>query len=368
MDGDKRARSGSLIKEYDSLRSTYEQFGKTTADLIKRLLSANGVSVHTISYRVKDRKSLQKKIVAKSKYNELSDITDVAGVRVITNYSGDVDNVARVIEKEFKVDKENTIDKRNIDEPSRFGYLSLHYVISLKDSRSKLQEYAAFEGLKLEVQVRSLLQHTWAEIEHDIGYKSSVEVPKPVKRQFARLAGLLELADKEFEAIRKDIAIYAREVDKKIRRSAPDIEIDAVSYAKYVTTNELSLSADRDVCEKTGCVLVDGSAYSSNIPALSSVGLVNIRQLNDLLYKSKDDVVRMGMMMMSVPDLGDLEEDNVSAVCSRSKGVASFLLCHVLAARQGADFAIEYAKLHGWDDGLGGPEFVDLLVNFYSGQ
>lgn len=367
MDADKRARNGSLIKEYDSLRPTYEQFGKTAADLIRRLLSANRVSVHTISYRIKDRKSLQKKIVTKSKYNQLSDITDVVGVRVITNYSGDVDDVARVIEREFKVDKENTIDKRNIEEPSRFGYLSLHYVISLKESRSKLQEYAAFEGLKLEVQVRSLLQHTWAEIEHDIGYKSSVEVPKPVKRQFARLAGLLELADKEFEGIRKDIATYAREVDKKIRRSAPNIEIDAVSYTKYVTTNEFSLSVDRDVCEKIGCVLIDGSSYSSNIPALSSVSIVNIRQLNDLLYKLKDDVVRMGLMMLSVPDLSDFEEDNVSTVDSRAKGVASFYLCHVLAAKQGADFAVEYAKLHGWDEDIGGAEFVDLLVNFYSG-
>lgn len=368
MDGDKRTRNGALIREYDSLRSTYEQFGKTTADLIRRLLSANGLSVHTISYRVKDRKSLQKKIVSKSKYNELCDITDVAGVRVITNYAGDVDDVAKVIEKEFKIDKENSIDKRNIEEPNRFGYLSLHYVISLKDSRSKLQEYAVFDGMKLEVQVRSLLQHTWAEIEHDIGYKSSVEVPKPVKRQFARLAGLLELADKEFETIRKDIAAYARDVDKKIRRSAPDIEIDAVSYSKYVTTNELSLSLDREVCEKIGCVLVDGSSYSNNIPALSSVNIVNIRQLNDLLYRLKDDVIRMGVMMMSVPDLSDLEEGVQDAVDSRPKGVASFYLCHVLAAKQGADFAFEYAKLHGWDDGLGGAEFVDLLANFYPAQ
>ena len=64
--------------------------------------------------------------------------------------------------------------------------------------RMVLRENKAFEGLKCEIQIRSVLQHAWAEIEHDLGYKSELTIPKEVRRSFSRLAGLLELGDKEF--------------------------------------------------------------------------------------------------------------------------------------------------------------------------
>jgi hypothetical protein len=62
-----------------------------------------------------------------------------------------------------------------------------------------LVEYSTHTGVQFEVQIRSTLQHAWAEIEHDRGYKSEVEVARAVRRRFSRLAGLLELADYEFD-------------------------------------------------------------------------------------------------------------------------------------------------------------------------
>jgi hypothetical protein len=86
----------------------------------------------------------------------------------------------------------------------KFGYQSKHLLVTLGEDRSKLVENAAFKQLVCEVQVRTLLQHAWAEMEHDIQYKSDKEIPLDLKKRFSALAGLLELADREFQSIQKD--------------------------------------------------------------------------------------------------------------------------------------------------------------------
>jgi hypothetical protein len=64
-----------------------------------------------------------------------------------------------------------------------------------------LPEYAPFAQTVTEIQVRTILQHAWAEIEHDIQYKSASVIPTELRRRFMALAGMLEIADREFQSI-----------------------------------------------------------------------------------------------------------------------------------------------------------------------
>ena len=86
----------------------------------------------------------------------------------------------------------------------RFGYQSEHYLVRLSNKRTALPEYNPHLGLVAEVQVRTILQHAWAEIEHDIQYKSSITIPNTIRRRFMALAGVLEIADREFQAIQDE--------------------------------------------------------------------------------------------------------------------------------------------------------------------
>ena len=162
----------SILKEYDNKREILENLDKSLETLINSLLKQKGIKAHQIQTRVKNRDSLEKKILAKQKYEFLDDITDIVGIRIITYFEDEVDKVAKVVEEEFDIDRENSVDKREID-TDRFGYRSLYYVASLKKSRTILSEYSDFETFKFEFQIRSILQHSWAEIEHDLGYSQS---------------------------------------------------------------------------------------------------------------------------------------------------------------------------------------------------
>lgn len=83
-------------------------------------------------------------------------------MRIITYFSEDVDKIASIIQSEFEVDEHNSVDKRIKLDPVRFGYLSLHYVVKLNSTRVRLSEYIIFKDLKVEIQIRSILQHAWA--------------------------------------------------------------------------------------------------------------------------------------------------------------------------------------------------------------
>lgn len=211
-------KKNSIIEEYKANREVYIRLGESMNSLIDMLLHTSGIQIHTIQSRVKEEDSLADKIQLKNKYQKLSDITDIIGLRIITYYSSDTDRVEGVIKNEFKVDEKNTIDKRKRDDPERFGYMSLHYVVSLNEKRSNLIEYNQFKDIKFEIQIRTILQHTWAEIEHDLGYKSKNSVPLHIRRKFASLSGTLELVDGAFIDIKKALIEYDEEVKNQVKQ------------------------------------------------------------------------------------------------------------------------------------------------------
>src|SRR6266568_4992514 len=167
-----------LLAAYDERRALYAAFAATIRDLFAQLLEGAGVKVHGIYERTKERESFIKKISREGgTYVSLEEVTDIVGLRVITFFSDDVDKVASIVRKEFVVDSKNSVDKRVLLDPDRFGYLSLHFIVQLHPTRAALAEYRRYSSLRAEIQIRSVLQHAWAEIEHDLGYKAKIEVP-----------------------------------------------------------------------------------------------------------------------------------------------------------------------------------------------
>ena len=101
-------------------------------------------------------------------------------------------------------------------EIDRFGYMSLHYVCRVPESVYHDPATPGLNQIQFELQMRSTLQHVWANMYHDIGYKSEVEIPAEYHRNMNRLAGMLELADEQFSRIRREINEYRRNVQSLV--------------------------------------------------------------------------------------------------------------------------------------------------------
>jgi len=347
-----------MLEKYDRDRRLYEDLAASMRSLIGVLTPSSGVSPHSISSRVKERASIAKKIEQKDKYNSLDQITDIVGIRIITHYSDEVDRIAELIETEFNVDFDNSVDKRSILDPDRFGYISLHYVVNIKTERSKLLEYKHFSGVKFEIQIRSILQHTWAEIEHDIGYKAKIEVPKPIRRKFSRLAGLLELADDQFVQIRDDLKGYERAIRKNIRKKPENIGIDAVTIFEYANKSQKLKELDEKVAQLTSFQLrpLDKGDAGRHVKYLQYFGIESISELEQELIENEDSILRRAT------DIGKSNRKQKTA----SQGISIFYLHQVLAAKRlDKEEILPFLNKMSLSGKSEREEFANYLSNFF---
>ncbi len=212
---DEAARDARI--KYESERGLYEAFSAKLADVINDCLEEKKITVHSVTHRAKEAESFEKKASQPSpenpafpKYsNPMGDITDKAGVRIIVYFLSTLKVVSKILDEQFEVIERQT---KVSSEPDRLGYQSDHYLVKYLDARTAFPEYKRYAGLTAEIQVRTILQHAWAEIEHDVQYKAVTALPSQVRRRFASLAGLIEIADREFQAI--------EEADRELREQA----------------------------------------------------------------------------------------------------------------------------------------------------
>ena len=214
-----------ILDEYREAQPMLERMKEEVLALLRDALDRNGIIVTAVEARIKTEESLSGKLALKgAKYASMEDITDILGARIVTFYTDDVDRIAAMAEQLFEIDWDNSVDKRKLHQLDSFGYNSLHYIC-------KLPGYP----LRFELQLRTTLQHAWAAINHDIGYKTGVEIPREYMRRMNRLAGILEMVDDEFSRIRAEITDYRRRVQQLVRKGQlDDVLLDGDTFRSYL--------------------------------------------------------------------------------------------------------------------------------------
>jgi ppGpp synthetase/RelA/SpoT-type nucleotidyltranferase len=182
--------------------------GAEAVELVTTVLDEAGINYLSVSGRTKSIASFAEKATravdgVRLYTDPLREIGDQLGVRVITYVRDDVDAVADLLGDQVVVNDDRDLGRETASE-GRFGYASRHLQISLDAARESQPAYAHLRGRNVQVQIRTVLQHAWAEFEHDIRYKGTVpaEHAHDFDRRFTLAAGLLELADHEFATIR----------------------------------------------------------------------------------------------------------------------------------------------------------------------
>ncbi len=203
----------SLLNEFEKKYHLYEEFCAAIYKLLGNLLKQKNYK-HQIFYRVKSMARLKEKIIRKEKegkiYKKLSNIEDLAGIRVIFPLESDKKRFVKDIKKEIK--SPIRLEKHE----KLVGYRAEHLIAKLDAERLKLSEYKKFKNLKCEIQLTSVLNHAWAEIEHDWLYKDiyGLKSRKPekydiIKRKMEYIfTNYVKETGMAFEQIAKQIRQY----------------------------------------------------------------------------------------------------------------------------------------------------------------
>ena len=293
----------AILEQYHSLLPVYAKMGEVIPQKLKDFFAEAGIIVAAVEHRVKTEDSLTGKVLRKGgKYRDIFDITDLVGLRVITFYIDDVDKVASVLERLFDIDWENSVDKRKAHEIDSFGYLSLHYICRIPESTYHDPEHPEINKIRFEVQMRTVLQHAWANMNHDTGYKSGVEIPKVYLRNLSRLAGMLELVDDEFSRIRREISDYRRQVQSLVASGNLDeVPLDGDSFRSYLSIHPFARLTRRIASLNQAEIQeVDLSRF---LPLLKWLGLKTLGEVSNLIKDYSEAAYQIACFQIGLTDI-----------------------------------------------------------------
>ena len=320
-----------LLDEYRERLDELQHLSDQVSDILRDNLRNKGIELNAIESRVKTEQSLAGKLERKGdKYHQLSDITDLVGVRVVTFYTDDVDKVAAIVQHLFDVDWSNSVDKRKVHQLNSFGYNSLHYICRLKEG-----------SLPFEIQMRTALQHVWSAIEHDIGYKGFVKLPPEYRRQFSRLAGMLELADNEFSRLRTTMSDYRRQLSSLVESGHLDeVPLTVESFRSFLEVNPLDRLNQRIAAVNQAELFP--APLMPFLRVLETFGLETIGDVQQFIDENSEDAYHLAIAQLAVTDLDILSE---------TVGLQNLCLVRILKNGGGlAGLKAFYDKMNGEQD------------------
>lgn len=311
MSADSEQLLSSAEQHYDARIGVYASFTNSLERLLEDALDREGVTYDAVTSRVKTRDSFLAKVVRprsrasqELKYQSPEDVQDLAGLRVTTYLLKDVAQIQRVIEAEFATTGPVV---RQQDDETVPGYQSVHYLVGLSPAREGLPENRNFNGLQAELQLRTVLQHAWAQAQHGILYKGEAEVPGGIRRRLVALAGLLELADNEFRAVSAELERLRELRSEETEASIADTLINRFSLGSLLgreigsvddASHDVWLDEFRTVLHELGVTqttVLEGivAGQRHHLPRLRE--LLTIDELEPTPVELLDGLLRLGL-------------------------------------------------------------------------
>lgn len=333
-----------LMEQYHERLAVYQRLAQVSTESLLQALKKQHVTVIALEHRVKSESSLAGKLELKgAKYHTLDDVTDIIGMRIVTFYSEDVDKVAAIVNETFQVDWSNSVDKRKVHRLDSFGYNSLHYICMLPKSVVDDPDMPLLNDLRFEIQMRTALQHVWSTLDHDTSYKGGgVSVPREYKRQFNRLAGMLELIDDEFSRLRNVLTDYRRQMLALEASGQLDkVDLNNDTFRRYLQAQPFARLNQRIAAiNQAELYPVPMMPY---LRVLQKLGFETLGEVNRLIEEYSDDAYRLAVTQLGATDL-DILSENI--------GLQN--LCFVYVMKRGggpAELCQIYDWLNGYDSG-----------------
>ncbi|MBQ7970194.1 MAG: GTP pyrophosphokinase family protein [Treponema sp.] len=197
--------------QFQQIMMIYESAVKQIETKLEILNKENKVRrqrnpIETVKSRIKSpdsiAKKLEKKNIPVTFDSMMTNLSDIAGVRVICPYISDIYTVKEMLIKQPDI----TLVAENdyIENPKESGYRSLHLVVEVPVYLSKTAH-----NVRVEIQLRTIAMDFWASLEHELRYKTTTKVPDSVRRELFRAAETIAMTDRQME----EIAIELQQLD-----------------------------------------------------------------------------------------------------------------------------------------------------------
>ncbi|MCD6051059.1 MAG: hypothetical protein K0Q55_2462 [Verrucomicrobia bacterium] len=271
------ARRTKFEKWYSQNEALFSSLAQAVRHILEESLKQHGIAYVSVSGRSKTLGSALQKAKAKNYRMPKSEMTDLAGIRVITYTETDAKKAASVLENIFSIDRKRSVDKSLILDVNRVGYRSMHFICGFDDSRLMLIEFQQFKDLQFEIQIRTALQHAWAEIEHSRNYKLTGVLPTGLQRDLNLIAGLLEVADKQLAQLADGIDAYRKDLKRRVSKGDLHFELTTDAITLFVK----QMGATHQLHKIILCRNID--SYPVLIDECARFGLKQIEQLNALV-------------------------------------------------------------------------------------
>lgn len=212
------------VRRFGALRPNYKAMAERLNEVLREE-TRDQWPLAIVQARAKATDSFAKKIKVRAKYTDpLNQMNDLVGGRIILHSEGDIAGVSDRIRRRFVIDE---LDSQDVVErlgTSEFGYRSVHFTVSFREGDAPATAKDV-PNAKMELQVRTFLQHAWADVVHDTLYKAKVRVPARWHREAARIGALLESAQRALDALASGVAEY--ETSYLMRKPADELREQA---------------------------------------------------------------------------------------------------------------------------------------------
>ncbi len=239
--------SNTFLSEYQVLIPRYQRVVDEVKFALNDALERSELTV-SLTGRVKSTASFLEKIDRKQYDDPLRQMTDLAGVRVVCQFTAHLAEVEKALRELFLIHER--VNKTALLGPDRMGYFGTHYIVQLAEAHQG-PRYDKIRDLKCEVQVKTILHDAWAQIDHSLMYKAESSIPEKERRELNSVSALLEVAQSIFDRTSETRARYVEEVEQKLARPSEflDQPIDRETLSAYTRRTYPTLPVNRKIQE-----------------------------------------------------------------------------------------------------------------------
>lgn len=217
-----------LGDEYRVRAPRYELMVEVVLRILRAIFRKHELRIHSLRARVKSFGSFYEKIDKKRVTGDpFKQIHDLVGVRIVCMFREDQQRIERLLRRHFVV-----LRAKDLGEPvsasRQVGYRSKHFVVQLRKNRLDLPEYEPLRDERCEIQLRTVLQDAWAEVEHYLAYKSKAAIPVSMRDGFRELSDQLEAADLAFQELKSQKQDLLQSLRKSRTLFVQEINFDSV--------------------------------------------------------------------------------------------------------------------------------------------